>query len=87
MCKRNLFYGEVVHNCEFGLGLGKIHPEMNPEFLINLPWWVEPLLVQQQNNYVYLDFLQRLLLGFPFYPYDTTQLTETLENSLIAELD
>jgi hypothetical protein len=38
-CKRNLQYKEVLHSCEWGLGLGQRHPEMIPTRLTDEPWW------------------------------------------------
>ena len=75
-CKRNLSYGTTIHHCNLP-ARGEPHFVMDPTFLINTPWWTEPLLVRLKNNYVYLRFLQRMLLGFPFYTPEPT----------IAELD
>ncbi len=33
---------EFNHGCKFGLGIGDIHPDMNPLFLINDVFWTEP---------------------------------------------
>ena len=81
MCKRNLWHGTVIHNCTFGFGSGEIHPEMDPQFIKNKPWWKEPLAVQHHNNYVYLRYLQRLCLGLPFYEFSPSI------GITIAELD
>lgn len=27
------------------------HPDMNPEYLINQPWWTEPIDIQLENHY------------------------------------
>jgi len=80
-CKRNLFQDTIVHDCNFGFGCGDIHPEMNPRFLVNIPWWKEPLAVQNHNNYIYLRYLQSLLSGLSFYYQDV----DTSE--IIGELD
>ena len=40
---------------------------MNPEYLINQPWWKDPTAVEAINNYHHLRFLYRQLLGLPFY--------------------
>ena len=37
MCQRNLPYGTIVHNCKVGLEPGKIHPGMDPDYLVNEP--------------------------------------------------
>ena len=66
-CKRNLPYETLVHDCVMGFELGKIRPGMDPRFLINTPWWREPAAVEILNNYHYLRFLYRLILGLPFY--------------------
>jgi hypothetical protein len=79
MCKRNLPYGTVRHDCIIGFTLGKIRPDMRPEFLINTPWWNEPELVQQENNIHYLRNFQRLYNGLPIFPV-------SLE-PFVAELD
>ena len=39
LCKRNLPYGIVQHDCVFGLAPGQIHPDMNPDYLYNQVWW------------------------------------------------
>lgn len=70
VCKRNLWYGTVFHDCEVGFAPGKKHPEMKPQYLVNAPWWTEPLTVQQHNNYIYLNFIQRQLVELPFYEQD-----------------
>ena len=75
-CKNNLPYGTTVHLCVLPTR-GEPFFVMDPTFLINNPWWTEPLPVQQHNCYIYTKFLQRMLLGLPFY---------TPEPS-IAELD
>ena len=70
-CKRNLPnlpYGTVVHDCTFGFGVGMIHPEMNPIYLVNTPWWTEPLAVQQENLLHYLQCFERLYNFLPVYP-------------------
>src|ERR1051325_7856051 len=51
-CKRNLMYGTTIHPCDICFA-------MDAAGLTNTPWWIEPLLVQQENNYTYLRFLQR----------------------------
>ncbi|PKY47917.1 hypothetical protein RhiirA4_421783 [Rhizophagus irregularis] len=38
MCKKNLFYGTTIHDCIIGFTLGKISPDINPEYLINNQW-------------------------------------------------
>jgi len=64
-CKKNLPYGTTVHKCRF---TSEEHGfVMNPKFLVNEPWWTEPLLVQQANAAVHLRYLQRLICEFPFY--------------------
>lgn len=40
--------------CKYGIGLGQIHPDMNPNGLINEVWWPEPLLPdtdESENEY------------------------------------
>ena len=80
-CKRNLFQDTIVHNCTFGFGCGDIHPEMNPRFRVNIPWWREPLAVRNYNNYIYLRYLQSLLSGLSFYYQDVDT------SKIIGELD
>ena len=79
-CKRNLPYGTTLHDCVIGFTLGKIRPEMNPQYLVNAPWWKEPLAVQQENthsHYYELPYFNHTLyLSIPI-PFDP----------LIAELD
>jgi len=53
-CKHNLPYGIVLHDCIIGFERGKIHPDMNSNYLINDLWWTEPQLVQQENAYAQL---------------------------------
>ena len=64
-CKRNLPYDTTIHNCIVGVKSGQKHPDMNPNFLVNIPWWNEPLIVQQENNYIYLKQFQYLLTTLP----------------------
>lgn len=60
-CQRNLPYGTVVHNCKIGLEPGKIHPDMDPNYLINKPWWIEPPRVQMENFVHFLKLLFKFL--------------------------
>ena len=34
------------YNCQFGLGIGQVHPEMDPNYLFNDVFWKEPPLEQ-----------------------------------------
>src|SRR3954454_18919398 len=81
-CKRNLLTGTIKHECKWGFKEGEIHPEMNPEYLINHPWWSEPLSVLLENNTSYLRQLLRCVLNLPFYEIDLTD-----NSDLIAPLD
>ena len=43
VCKQQIYPGmEYNHGCKFGFGLGNIHPDMNPLYLINDVFWSEP---------------------------------------------
>ena len=48
-CQRNLPYKTILHDCKYGFGLGKYHPDQKPEYLINDPWWKEPEAVTISN--------------------------------------
>jgi hypothetical protein len=74
LCKKNLHYGTIIHDCTIGYGLGKIQPDMDPSFLINNLWWEEPLEVIIENNVAYLQHFQNLI-------------NNSLDEELIAELD
>ena len=74
MCKRNLPYGITIHDCTIGYGPELIQPDMNPSFLIDSPWWNEPLAVQIENNIFYLQHLQNIV-------------NYSFNDELIAELD
>ena len=80
LCKRNLFSDTIVHNCKFGFGQGDQHPEMDPKFLVNQPWWKIPFLVQQEEFVAYAQYLERILNNLSFY-------IPNLSDELIAELD
>jgi hypothetical protein len=67
MCKKNLFYGTTIHDCIIGFTLGKIRPDMNPEYLINNQWWKEPQAVQLENNVNYLKYIERLMNDLPVH--------------------
>jgi hypothetical protein len=44
ICQRRIDLEERLnHNCRFGLGLGQIHPDMDPNHLYNNVFWEEPL--------------------------------------------
>jgi hypothetical protein len=62
-----------------GFTSGKIHPDMDPSVLVNVPWWKEPILVQEQNLINHIKYLERLYNELSFY---STSLTP-----IIAELD
>ena len=70
LCKRNLFADEVEHECTWGTMPGETHPEMDPRYLVNIPWWPEPMIVQQENLYALLCYLERLYNNLPFYEQD-----------------
>src|SRR5688572_32317759 len=36
--------------CKFGIGLGQIHPDMDPNYLVNNIFWNEPQLIIQENR-------------------------------------
>ena len=36
---------------EYEIQQTRIHPDMNPEYLINEPWWNEPIDIQFENYY------------------------------------
>ncbi|HVI20899.1 MAG TPA: ribonuclease H family protein, partial [Bacillus sp. (in: firmicutes)] len=43
ICQKQIYPGmEYNHGCRFGFGLGNIHPDMNPRYLINDVFWSEP---------------------------------------------
>ena len=37
-CKKNLFYETIVHDCNWELEEGQVHPEMDSKALVNHPW-------------------------------------------------
>lgn len=39
-----------VPQCKFGIGLGQIKPDMDPNYLINTIFWNEPQAVVEENN-------------------------------------
>ena len=55
---------------------------MDPRFLVNIPWWMEPLAVITDNNLLYLELLQNEInkLQGPIPELDDN-------SSIIAELD
>jgi hypothetical protein len=83
MCKTNLPYGRISHDCVIGFEPGKIRPEMISEFLINELWWKEPCLVQIEK-YVsprYFNYLRHLYYNITLpFPIENTQ-------DFIPELD
>ena len=72
LCKRNLPYGTSVHNCIVGFAPGQIKFDMNPDYLINEPWWTEPLAVQQENSLIYLETLLSYFYCLHFSPYTSS---------------
>jgi hypothetical protein len=80
-CQRNLPYDTLVHDCKIGYEVGKVRPGMDPAYIVNVPWWNEPVAVQIINNYHHFRFIFRTILGLPFYAFD---LSESVE---IADLD
>ena len=58
-------YGINIHDCTIGIQLGQKHSDMNPEFLTIHLWWKEPVLVQLENNVLYLESFQRLIFNLP----------------------
>jgi len=55
-CQKNLPYNTTIHKCKMGLGLGigQIHPDMNPEYLANHRWWTEPPVIAEENRTHYI---------------------------------
>ena len=42
ICQRRIDHEEKLnHNCQFGIGLSQIHPDMNPNYLCNEVFWEE----------------------------------------------
>ena len=79
MCKKNLPYGTILHDCIIGFTLGKIRPDMKPEFLVNQPWWEEPEGVKQTNLVHYLKCFLRLSYGLPPYTISTEPFVASLD--------
>ena len=48
-------------------------------FVINVPWWTEPILVQQENLRAYIRFFERTLNNLPFYAQDITSEPKIVE--------
>jgi TolA-binding protein len=47
ICQKRIDFEERMnHNCRFGIGLGQIHPDMNPGHLYNDVFWEEPKWAQ-----------------------------------------
>ena len=70
MCKKNLLYGQVEHDCLMGFDDRKICPDMKPEWLINTPWWPEPFLVQIKAyilNPIYEQYLKSIYYDIPVF--------------------
>jgi hypothetical protein len=98
-CKRNLPYWdcynieEYLHDCVVGFGPGKIHFDMNPDYLINEPWWEEPAAVIADNHYTQLRKLYKIFMYYlhtpmnqiPFY-FDFNSINLDF-SPVIAELD
>ena len=42
---------EQGHGCEFGFGVGQIHPDMDPEYLCNEIFWSEPEAVIREQDF------------------------------------
>jgi len=78
-CKRQLLFGQIQHECDWGFEVGNVHPGMNPMFVINVPWWTEPILVQQENLRAYIRFFERTLNNLPFYTQDITSEPKIVE--------
>ena len=64
-CKRNLPFGVKIHNCTVGIGIGKFHFDMNPDFLVNQPWWKEPEEVTVENRARYAQHYQKEKKNYP----------------------
>lgn len=67
ICQRRIDHEERTnHNCRFGLGIGQVHPEMNPEHLFNDVFWTEPQLAnnnipeKSEEHKEYLQHLQEI---------------------------
>ena len=52
ICDRWIISGmEQEHGCEFGFGIGQIHPDMNPEYLYNEIFWSKPEAVIREQDF------------------------------------
>lgn len=67
LCHKNITNGDYIHDCIMGFIPGKIHPEMNPDYLVNTPFWKEPLMVQQEN------IIYENSISLPFYSCSSAQ--------------
>ena len=47
-----------------GFESGKVRPDMVPEYLINTPWWQEPVAVQIEDNNCFLTKLVAILIAY-----------------------
>ena len=80
VCKRNLMYGTIIHDCTVGIGIGKIHPVMDPAYLVNEPWW--EILVENNFNEMHhysevINFKnQQLNSDFIQQPYEQVEVSQ-----------
>ena len=42
---------EQEHGCEFGFGIGQIHPDIDPKYLYNEIFWSEPEAVKREQDF------------------------------------
>ena len=47
------------HGCKYGIGVGQIHPKMDPNALHNQIWWNEPQKVIEQDQEFFSQKRQR----------------------------
>ena len=51
ICRKQIYPGmEYNHGCKFGFGIGEIHPDMNPLYLINDVFWSEPEFTLEEQE-------------------------------------
>ena len=72
VCKRNLSYGQPIHDCIIGFDLSLFHPDMNPRDLVNEPQWNELI----QDNGASVNFSDQHPNNSEYFSYPSEDLED-----------
>jgi hypothetical protein len=80
-------WGWATQNKKIGWEIGQVHPDMDPAYLVNDPWWKEPKEARQEKLLVQLRKLYRIMRFYCNEPLDSVPFYSDYLTPKIVPLD